>query len=134
MDIELYAAVTGNVATETSVAGQKSQEAAKILSGTSGSNSTSTDSERTYRVDSQDSQISDTETTGDRHWPRQNSVTCPIQFLLPILNDSFAIQFGFFWDLESCLVFFKTLSIKFHIGNGQWDDPQELDKNLKRNL
>jgi len=73
--------VTGSVASETSTASQKSQETVKILSGggtlsgTSGSNSTSTDSERTYRVDSQDSQISDTEAAGDRHWPRQNSLS-----------------------------------------------------------
>ena len=45
------------------------------MSATSCSNSASTDSERTYRVDSQDSQVSDTETTGDRQWPRQNSVS-----------------------------------------------------------
>ncbi len=69
---------------ETTLAGsQKSHDSDKTvsaggLSTTSGSNSTSTDSERTYRVDSQDSQVSDTETTGsDRHWPRQNSVRFP---------------------------------------------------------
>jgi len=72
--------VSGVVATENSVVSTKTQETGKLLSGgglsgTSGSNSTSTDSERTYRVDSQDSQISDTETTGDRHWPRQNSLS-----------------------------------------------------------
>jgi len=53
---------------------EPSNKMASVLSGTSGSNSASTDSERTYRVDSQDSQVSDTETSGDRHWPRQNSV------------------------------------------------------------
>ena len=54
----------------------KAASVSAALSGTTGSNSTSTDSERTYRVDSQDSQVSDTETngSGDRHWPRQNSV------------------------------------------------------------
>lgn len=41
------------------------------------SGSTSTDSDRTpVRVDSQDSQVSDTETITDGHrWPRQNSVS-----------------------------------------------------------
>lgn len=49
---------------------------------TSISGSTSTDSDRTpVRVDSQDSQVSDTETITDGHrWPRQNSV-CIIKFV-----------------------------------------------------
>lgn len=47
----------------------------------SGSGSVSTDSERTpVRVDSQDSQVSDSEIPGDiSRWPRQNSV-CVILF------------------------------------------------------
>lgn len=54
---------------------QQSRESDRTASQTSGS--TSTDSDRTpVRVDSQDSQISDTETITDGHrWPRQNSVS-----------------------------------------------------------
>lgn len=46
------------------------------------SGSTSTDSDRTpVRVDSQDSQVSDTETITDGHrWPRQNSVSLLLYF------------------------------------------------------
>ncbi|KAJ8972622.1 hypothetical protein NQ314_000078 [Rhamnusium bicolor] len=52
---------------------QQSRESDRTASQTSGS--TSTDSDRTpVRVDSQDSQVSDTETITDGHrWPRQNS-------------------------------------------------------------
>lgn len=53
----------------------QSTENDRTASQTSGS--TSTDSDRTpVRVDSQDSQVSDTETITDGHrWPRQNSVS-----------------------------------------------------------
>ncbi|XP_018561202.1 kinase suppressor of Ras 2 isoform X2 [Anoplophora glabripennis] len=54
---------------------QQSRESERTASQTSGS--TSTDSDRTpVRVDSQDSQVSDTETITDGHrWPRQNSLS-----------------------------------------------------------
>lgn len=54
---------------------QQSKESDRTASQASGS--TSTDSDRTpVRVDSQDSQVSDTETITDGHrWPRQNSVS-----------------------------------------------------------
>lgn len=54
---------------------QLSRESDKTASQTSNSNST--DSDRTpVRLDSQDSQVSDTETIGDGHkWPRQNSLS-----------------------------------------------------------
>ncbi|KAH7959444.1 hypothetical protein HPB49_011203 [Dermacentor silvarum] len=53
----------------------KSTDSDRTVSGTSGSGSISTDSEKTLastRVDSQDSQVSDLDPT-DRLWPRQNS-------------------------------------------------------------
>lgn len=61
---------------------QQSRESDRTASQTSGS--TSTDSDRTpVRVDSQDSQVSDTETITDGHrWPRQNSVSIII-ILIP---------------------------------------------------
>lgn len=57
------------------------------------SGSTSTDSDRTpVRVDSQDSQVSDTETITDGHrWPRQNSVSTI--FLLGLFCESAIFMF-----------------------------------------
>ncbi|KAL3234692.1 hypothetical protein MRX96_003341 [Rhipicephalus microplus] len=55
----------------------KSTDSDRTVSGTSGSGSISTDSEKTLastRVDSQDSQVSDLDPT-DRLWPRQNSLS-----------------------------------------------------------
>lgn len=55
---------------------QKSNDSDKTASGTSGSGSISTDSEKTLagRVDSQDSQVSDVDPT-EKGWPRQNSLS-----------------------------------------------------------
>lgn len=62
---------------------QQSRESDRTASQTSGS--TSTDSDRTpVRVDSQDSQVSDSDTITDSHrWPRQNSVSTYFSFLIP---------------------------------------------------
>lgn len=66
-----------SASTVDSVETQKSTDSDRTVSGTSGSGSISTDSEKTLastRVDSQDSQVSDVDPT-DRAWPRQNSLS-----------------------------------------------------------
>lgn len=62
------------------IASQQSRDSDRTASV---SGSTSTDSDRTpVRVDSQDSQVSDTETITDGHrWPRQNSVSICFNFI-----------------------------------------------------
>lgn len=76
------------------------------------SGSTSTDSDRTpVRVDSQDSQVSDTETITDGHrWPRQNSVRL------------FAISITF-------VLFYKVISLhnkyNFQLSMREWDIPYD---------
>lgn len=70
-------APTSSLAHSEVVESLKSTDSDRTVSGTSGSGSISTDSEKTLastRVDSQDSQVSDMDPT-DRAWPRQNSLS-----------------------------------------------------------
>lgn len=100
------------------ITSQLSRESDKTASQTSNSNST--DSDRTpVRLDSQDSQVSDTETITDGHkWPRQNSLSMrewdipfdELKVTKPVGTGRFGTVFRGYWHGDVAV---KLLSVNY---------------------